>query len=80
MTESNVGIEIRNLPSHMTREELFNVFAKGLDNDNEIKYILYPLAENAGKAFVCFKQSPGLCFSIFKLSNNNILCLSHPRK
>lgn len=62
MTESNVGIEIRNLPSHMTREELFDVFAKGLDSNNEVKYILYPLAGNAGQAFVCFKQIPGLCF------------------
>lgn len=70
MTESNVGIEIRNLPSHMTREELFDVFAKGLDSNNEVKYILYPLAGNAGQAFVCFKQIPDTRFVEGLLAQN----------
>lgn len=58
--DESAGIEIENIPTGITREDLVMLFQKELKDENEIKYMLFPLPENRHSAFVCFKHSPGL--------------------
>lgn len=53
------NFEVKNIPAYTTKDELLKLF-KSLqrDDDDDIRYILYPLLGNRNKAFICFKRFP----------------------
>ena len=60
------GITVKNVPPACTKQDLQKHFKSRRHGGGTIDYVLYPLFENQGEAFVAFQDSKGTHLTTFR--------------